>query len=239
MQVTHYAEAIPINQLKVGDIILRSRQGEAPTYISSIKTCYSAQGTYKYLRVNIKRLGSGTKDPVYDYFTSSTQRSPSTNHVVDFNTKVTIIRPADAKELAGVGAYWKYFTKSLSNADSLYQLWATLWHTNATNCYYDVFSFIEALGDSNSQSLVEDIEDRITAAIQDSIEQGVLTEEMGLESADQYKEFTLSHARDVARLILKREKFLDICNRVAAWKLAYTEKEEAAVRMRQAFDPSK
>lgn len=238
MQATHYAEAIPVDQLKVGDIILRSREREALTYISSIKACSSAQGTYNYFRVNIKRLGSGTKDRVYADFTSFTQRSPAINHVVGFGNKVTIIRPADAKELDAVGAYWKYITKAISNADSLYQVWATVWHTNATNCYYDIFSFMEALGSSSSQSLVETIEDRITAAIQDT-EQGVLTEELCLESVDLYKEFTLYHARDVAKLILNGEGFLAIRNRVAAWKLAYTEKAEAAVRMQQAFDLSK
>lgn len=234
-QYVQYTEDIPVDQLKVGDILLQNTCYSPFTYISSIKKCSGAQGTYKYFKFNTKLLGAGTKDKIHDYFTSSVRRSPDNSHVVGFERKdVTVIRLEDAKELAKVGASWKNIVRCLSDADSLYRVCATVYNTPN---YYGMYSFLEALG--NDPKLLENFEDLITDSIRDSIKQSILMEELGLESVDQYKEFCMCNARDVAQLILKGESVLDIRNRVAAWKLAWAEKEEAAVRMQQAFDTAK
>lgn len=234
MQVTQYTEAIPVDQLKVGDIILNHVSWNPLTYISSIKKCSAAQGTRRYSKFNTKRLGDSRKDRVLDYFNSYNHIE---GHAVDFDNKnVTVIRIDDTKELAKVVASWKYIVQCLSNADSLYRVCATAYNTPN---YYGISSFIEVLGCNSSQPLLEIFEDLITDSIRDSIKQSILIEELGLESVDQYKEFTMSHAREVAHLILRGESVLDIRNRVATWKLACTEKKEAIVRMQQAFDLSK
>jgi hypothetical protein len=235
MQVTKYTEAIPVDQLKVGDIILNHVSWTPFTYISSIKKCSAAQGTYKYFKFNTKRLGARTKDKVYDDFTSEVRRNPYNSHsVVFYNKNVTVIRLNSTDDRAKFVASWKNIVQCFEHAVSLYEVCAALYKTPV---YYGAAYLLELLG--NDSKLQEVLEDKITDAISDSIKQSILMEELGLESVDQYKEFCTCNARDIARLILRGESVLDIRNRVAAWKLAYTEKEEAAVRMQQAFVSAK
>lgn len=229
MQVTKYTEAIPVDQLKVGDILLSSSPWESITYISSIKKFSSIHGG-RYLRFNVKRLGDSSKDRVLDYFNSSA--IPRNNqHSVSFDQRnVSVIRLNSTDDCAKFGASWKNIVQCFEHAVSLYEVCAAMYKTPV---YYGVAYLLELVG--NDSKLQEALEDKITDAIRDSIKQSILIEELGLDSVDQYKEFGMCNARDIARLILIGESVLDIRNRVAAWKLAYTEKEEAAVRMQQAF----
>jgi hypothetical protein len=229
MQVTQYTDAIPVDNLQVGDVILCSSLHDPIVYISSIKKIPSVHGG-SYLKFNIKLPGEARKGKVFDYFNSFVYPGSNGPAVILGCARVTVVRFSSPEETAKFGKSWKNIIGRFTRVISLYNVCANM---HRTPSYYGIADIINLV--NNDSKLQEVLEDKIADCIRYNVKMDNLIKELGLESVDVYKEFISSHVVEVARLVLNGESVLDIRNRVAEWKLAYIEKAEAHVRMHQAF----
>lgn len=228
MQVTKYTEAIPVDQLKVGDVVVTTYSF---MYISSIKSIQKFNSKFKAF--NIKYLGADSKDAVYNTSYSYDNKYVNLVGLVGYSY-VYVLRMDNKEEFKKVNSSWYRLEKDLANSCSLHGIISIV--QNKSPEYYNARELIMRLGG------LEEIKDYVVNIVEVSLFKLSTTEDsrllVDLDLDTSLVDNIGSVIGDMSKLILDGEELGILKSRAQEWALAYTELEEARRRMYAAFTVS-